>query len=123
MLDPCAGRRAINGIAELATQYFSTGLWLQFPAACRRGVCSRPTTVALVSLRLGRRRIQLDFEKPNTLNHHRARIGTDNWGHDLAHPHWRPMMAARRLAPRQHSRLVPRRKRKIDMSGANFTLS
>jgi Protein of unknown function (DUF3300) len=29
------------------------------------------------------RRIQLDIEKFNTLNRHRARIGTDTWRHDL----------------------------------------
>jgi hypothetical protein len=29
----------------------------------------------------GQRRIQLDIEKLNTINHHRARIGTDTWQH------------------------------------------
>jgi hypothetical protein len=31
----------------------------------------------------GQRRIQLDIEKFNTLNHHRAGIGTNTWRHDL----------------------------------------
>jgi hypothetical protein len=31
------------------------------------------------------RRIQLDTEKFNTLNHHRAGVGTDTWRHDLGH--------------------------------------
>jgi hypothetical protein len=31
----------------------------------------------------GQRRFQLDIEKFNTLNHHRAGVGTDTWRHDL----------------------------------------
>jgi hypothetical protein len=34
----------------------------------------------------------------------------------------RPLMAARRL-PRQHSRLLPRRERKLTCVGLNFTIS
>jgi len=37
-------------------------------------------------------------------------------------PHWRPMMAARRLAPHQHSRLVPRCEQRLTMGGAKFHL-
>jgi Protein of unknown function (DUF3300) len=33
----------------------------------------------------GQRRIQLDIEKFNTLNHHRAGLGTDTWRHDPGH--------------------------------------
>ncbi len=34
----------------------------------------------------GQRRIQLDIEKFNTLNHHGAGIGKDTWRRDLGHP-------------------------------------
>jgi len=45
------------------------------------------------------RRIQLDIEKFNTLNHHRAGVGTDTWRHDLGHRPSTSDEAARPAAP------------------------
>ena len=47
------------------------------------------------------RRIQLDIEKFNTLNHHSAGVGTDTWRHDLGH---RPSALSNDLASRTRFR-------------------